>query len=277
MKKSDKSKLFLLDHLNLFKCPVCDSDFEEILDNQLICSQDHTFDISKKGTLHFLMKPSKTEYSKDMLLSRQHIAKMGFWQPMLDVLYSLLKEKGGTTLDAGCGEGSHSAYLRERGLAGPVIAFDISKEGINLGAATYEDLFFLVADLAQSPFQSEQFDTILNILSPSNYKEFKRLLKDGGQVIKVIPGQDYLIELRSFQTKERQFYSNENVKDKFIEHFEDLESHPVRYAVELTDREIKDFLKMTPLGWNVKVTENDYKSLRKITVDMEILIGNKTA
>jgi len=277
MKKIDKAKVFLLDHLELFRCPVCESPFEKMEGNQLMCAKSHGFDLSKKGTLHFLLKPSKSEYTREMLLSRQRIAKMGFWQPMLDTLYPLIDKKDGVTLDIGCGEGAHSVYLKEKGLTGPLVAFDISKEGVNLGAATYEDIFFLVADLAQSPFSAEQFDTLLNILSPSNYDEFNRLMKPDGQVIKVIPGQEYLKELRAFQPKDRQSYSNQDVKDKFFSHYKEAETHPVHYTVELSDEEVQDFLEMTPLGWNLNVSSEKAASLGQITVDMEILVGRKPA
>lgn len=275
MKKIDKASIFLTENLALFRCPVCESTFELVKDHQITCSNNHSFDLSKKGTLHFLLKPSKSEYTRDMLLSRQRIAKMGFWQPMLDTLYRLIESREGITLDVGCGEGAHSAYLKEKGLSGPVIAFDISKEGVNLGAATYEEIFFLVADLARSPFATGQFDTIINILSPSNYEEFDRLLQPGGQVIKVIPGEDYLKELRLIQKKENQSYSNQQVIDKFRTHYPEMSEHPVRYTVELSEEEIKDFLDMTPLGWHLEATADDRESLHQITVDMVILTGNK--
>ena len=275
MKKIDKASIFLTENLELFRCPVCESSFESVKDHQITCSNSHAFDLSKKGTLHFLLKPSKSEYTRPMLLSRQRIAKMGFWQPMLDTLYQLVESKEGIALDVGCGEGAHSAYLKEKGLSGPVIAFDISKEGVNLGAATYEEIFFLVADLAQSPFATGQFDTIINILSPSNYEEFDRLLQQGGQVIKVIPGEDYLKELRLIQKKENQSYSNQQVIDKFRTHYPEMSEHPVRYTVELSEEKIKDFLDMTPLGWHLEANAEDRESLHQITVDMVILTGNK--
>lgn len=50
--------------------------------------------------------------------------------------------------------------------------------------------------MAKSPFGDQSFHIILNILSPSNYKEFKRLLVQDGLVIKVVPRPDYLKELR---------------------------------------------------------------------------------
>ena len=64
------------------------------------------------------------------------------------------------------------------GVSGTKIGFDISKDAIQLAASHYfDDAFWCVADLAHSPFAGEQFDAILNILSPSHYEEFGRLLK----------------------------------------------------------------------------------------------------
>ena len=48
----------------------------------------------------------------------------------------------------------------------------------------------------ESSFAPASFDTILNLFSPSNYQEFDRILKPGGQVIKVVPAASYLKELR---------------------------------------------------------------------------------
>lgn len=46
------------------------------------------------------------------------------------------------------------------------------------------------------PFASNHFSDVINILSPSNYQEFKRVLKPQGQIIKVMPNANYLQELR---------------------------------------------------------------------------------
>lgn len=273
MKKIEKAQLFLQNHLDVFQCPVCHSPFKEITDFQLSCQENHHFDLSKKGTLHFLLKLVQSDYTKEMLLSRQRIAHSGFWYPMLDEVFKQIKTTEGVHLDVGCGEGAHSHYLKTRGLSGPTIAFDISKEGIQLGAATYDDLFFLVADLAQSPFSEQSFDTIINILSPSNYKEFKRLLKPGGQVIKVVPGKNYLKELREVSRKDSREYSNTEVIRKFAEVFPDYTHIPVHYTHTLEDDEIRDFIQMTPLGWHAEWNENMKKQLKRITIDMVILVG----
>lgn len=271
MKKIEKAQAFLRENLHVFECPICDSPFQEVTDFQLSCFENHHFDLSKKGTLHFLMKPVQSDYTREMLLARQRIAQSGFWHPLLNELIQLVDKPLGTHLDVGCGEGAHSDYLKKNCLTGPTLAFDISKEGVNLGAATYPDIFFLVADLAQSPFSENAFDTVLNILSPSNYLEFKRILKPGGQVIKVVPGEHYLKELRAFQPGERQPYSNKDVVDKFAEHYPNYTEKKVHYTFELPKERVGDFMLMTPLGWHIEQTAQAKAQLKNITVDLLIL------
>lgn len=275
LKKRDKAQLFLKNHLELFQCPVCKSGFENIENYQLICEQKHQFDLNKKGTLHLMLKSVDSEYTRHMLLSRQRLAQSGFWQPLLDSIYTELQNNDGPVLDVGCGEGSHAAYLKDKGLTDPLIAFDISKEGINLAAATYPDPFFLVADLADSPFASGKYATLLNILSPSNYSEFKRLLKPDGQVIKVVPNPDYLKELRLLKESGEQSYSNEEVVTKFEEHFSSVHQKRVRYTYQLSEELRKDFINMTPLGWHLeKELNNITDELNEITIDLMLLVGS---
>lgn len=275
IKKRDKSQLFLSNHLALFQCPVCESNFERIENYQLQCTGRHQFDLNKKGSLHLMMKSVESEYTREMLLSRQRIAQSGFWQPLLDSIVPLLKGNKGPILDVGCGEGSHAAYLKNQGITSPLIAFDISKEGVNLAAASYSDTFFLVADLAHSPFSSGQYATLLNILSPSNYKEFKRVLKQNGQVIKVVPNPDYLKELRDLKESSKEAYSNEEVVSKFEEHFSTVEKTRVRYSYRLPKELREDFINMTPLGWHLeKQLNNIADELDEITIDLTVLVGS---
>lgn len=282
MKKIAKAALFVQENKELFQCPICKGGFDQFEGNSLSCTNGHLFDISKKGTLYFLLKGTKNEYNKEMLSSRFKIATAGLFHPLLDELYkNIAKKENGHTLDVGCGEGSQLDYLTSLGLKGQKIGFDISKDAIQLAATHFSNAFWCVADLAQSPFASQQYDTILNIFSPSNYKEFNRLLKKGGQVIKVVPEKDYLIELRQLfyrDQEDKQTYSNEAVIAKFKEHFPTLEIKQVKYSFELTPTLFEDLMKMTPLSWGASPESKEYAlthPLKKVTIDVCVLIGQK--
>lgn len=284
MKKIEKAALFMQENRELFQCPICKDTFDQLEGNSLSCLNGHLFDISKKGTLYFLLKGTKNEYDKEMLSSRFNIATAGLFHPLLDELYKCIIEKeDGHTLDVGCGEGSQLDYLTTLGLKGQKIGFDISKDAIQLAANHFSTAFWCVADLAQSPFASQQYDTILNIFSPSNYKEFDRLLKKGGQVIKVVPEKDYLIELRKLfyrDQAEKQTYSNEVVIEKFKEHFPSMEMKRINYSFELTQSLFEDLMKMTPLSWGASPSSKEYAlahPLQSVTIDVCVLVGQKLA
>lgn len=278
MKKIEKSSLFLKEHLSLFQCPICQNPFTKVGQQQLICSHQHSFNLSKKGTVHFLMKPPHNEYDTEMLQSRRKIAQDQLWHPLLKAVLDNISNKEGTLLDVGCGEGSHLHHLFKMGLRGTQIGFDISKDAIQLAAAEYTEAFWCVADLAHSPFAAQKYDTILNILSPSNYMEFDRLMKEGGQLIKAVPGEQYLKEIRELSDQQTKPYSNEDVVNKFYEHFPDGERINVQYEHELDKELIPDLLEMTPLGWRLD-KEVKQKAINqpftKITVDMVLLVGTK--
>ncbi|GAA0133171.1 hypothetical protein YSY43_00110 [Paenibacillus sp. YSY-4.3] len=198
-------------------------------------------------------------------------------------------------LDAGCGEGSHlSALVRQlaetaggelvnAGTEGRILAagIDISKAGIQLAAKTNPEMLWGVADLAKCPFADRSFDIILNILSPANYAEFHRMLADDGLVIKVIPGQTYLQEIRQALHSEtnRRTYSNDRTIGLFRRHFELIDMKQVRYEVLLEQEYFADLLQMTPLAW--QAAEEELRSLQAmdekpvITFNFMIMLGKK--
>ncbi|MDE1548361.1 methyltransferase domain-containing protein [Jeotgalibaca caeni] len=282
MKKIEQSSLFLAEHIHLFQCPVCQQPFIETKQQGILCQKGHQFDLAKKGTLHLLQKGGQNEYDKAMLTSRKQLADTGFFHPLLDEILTIVGSKERTAvLDVGCGEGSHLHYLNEQGLGGEKIGFDISKDAIQLAANHYfEDAFWCVADLAHSPFSKEQFDLILNIFSPSHYQEFERLLKQGGQVVKVVPDSDYLMELRQqlYANEEKQAYENKEVVNRFKEIYPDGSHHHVRYEVPLTPESYGWLLEMTPLSWGADeavLAKASQAPLASITVAVSILVGTK--
>lgn len=282
MKKIEIAKKFLTHHMKLFQCPVCKQSFETIQDNSLVCTNGHSFNISKKGTLYFLGKASKNEYDKEMLSDRFEIAQAGLFNPLLEAVYKEIPKKEELSLlDVGSGEGSQLDYLTQLGLKGSLIGFDISKDASALAASHFTSAFWCVADLAQSPFASNQFDTLLNIFSPSNYEEFNRLLKVNGKVIKIVPDKDYLIELRRLlyhDQKEKQSYSNKKTITKFKEHFPTVEVSSIRYSFALTKEQFHYLLRMTPLGWGATKESKAYAEqhpLTSITVHVCLLVGEK--
>lgn len=275
MKKIERSAVFLQENLDLFQCPVCKESFQTVSGQVVVCPHNHRFDLGKKGTLHLLLKGGQNEYDKAMLSSRKALADTGFFHPILDAILKYVPAEA-TVLDVGCGEGSHLHYLTEQGLSGKKIGFDISKDAIQLAAAHYfDDAFWCVADLAQSPFGAGQFDAVLNIFSPSHYQEFNRVLKADGRVYKVVPDPDYLVELRALLYGERT-YDNHDVVTRFKEIYPDCLHEHVRYEVPLNEQTFRWLVEMTPLTWGASEADMEKvlaKPLKSITVAVSLLIS----
>lgn len=277
LKKIDKARNFLTEHTELFRCPNCHSSFVQ-KEYALICTNNHRFDLSKKGTLYFLKTHIQTEYDHQMFVHRQAMIKSGMYEEMLAEIVPYMNGKE-VVLDVGCGEGSFLNALSEASTAKHKIGFDISKEGIYLATNQPEDAFWCAADLTNLPFSDRSVDCILNIFSPSHYKEFERVLRPEGQVVKIIPEAGYLSELRaSFfpDDEKKQTYSNQKVLDKFSESMKVIEDKRITTVFDIPKERRLDLLEMSPLEWQAdsKVKASLKKQpLEKITVDLRMLVG----
>lgn len=292
MNKRIKSAGYVLGFESIFKCPICDSSMKVFESKSLICSNNHTFDFTKQGYINLTTRQIKTKYSKQLFEARRKlITEDGFFEPLSRGITEIINkhfaiQNGEISLiDMGCGEGSHlsiicdmvSTYHKKK-VTG--VGIDISKEGISVASRDYINKIWAVADLANPPFKDNQFDVILNILSPSNYAEFNRLLKADGIVIKVVPQSGYLKELRKvfFDEPIKQSYSNVDTVERFSKNFQMVDSLRLCYTVPLGRSSFQSLVLMTPLSW--ATTEDQVKSviegeLTQVTVDLEILIGKK--
>lgn len=257
-----------------FQCPVCKSGMMIEDDGRIHCSQNHSFDIAKQGYVNFLTKHVQSMYSKELFESRREIIQSGLYNRVHEMIAELITSNINNILDAGCGEGSHLAKICEK-LERHIVSvgIDISKEGI-ITAAKYNDLnIWCVGDLANSPFQEQTFDCILNFLSPANYEEFKRLLTPGGKVIKVVPQEGYLQQLRkqAFTSTDKEQYSNEKTVRLFKEQFSKVDIKRITYTLPLEETHVPKLLEMTPLGWHVG--NIDTTKVQEITIDLDVLIG----
>lgn len=262
---------FAQQHQALLRCPLCHEQVE-VNDASIVCANRHTFDFTKQGYVNLAPQRSEELYTKELFAARRDIITSGFYDPLHQ---ELAKVVGQATViaDLGCGEGTHLQKLLPQGAVG--IGIDLAKEGVKM-AASYDNVLWQVADLANIPLTTSSVDTIVNILSPSNYKEFRRILRPTGCMVKVVPGEHYLAELRQAFFPEKSPYCNAKIVALFEQQFTHTEKITVRYEQQLTSALMRLLVDMTPLTQNVE-EERKIKFIRNqthtITLEFVILIG----
>ena len=271
--KKEQAVSFYKAALMKFHCPICGVPYQTT-DNLITCPNNHHITMAKQGSINLLSKHVKSDYTKEMLMHRRQVITSGLYNPVLDAITPILQE--GLLLDAGCGEGSFLNYFHNPRLM--KYGLDLSKEGIAL-ATDYNQAnqAFAVADLTKIPLQSQSVDYILNFLSPAMYQEFQRLLTPEGVLIKVIPGAYYLRELRQlvYHDTDNESYSNAKIKNHFYESINVLDHQQLTYTIDIDPSLKQDIVKMAPLTWNIDDEILNQLDLPKLTIDLEILIGQK--
>lgn len=289
MTQKEKSAEMVRKNIRAIRCSLCNSPMKVVDFKSLICSNNHSFDFAKQGYVNMLIRSTNSHYDKKLFAARQKII-------MESNLYALLHQKIAEVInkrippsndeirifDAGCGEGSHLKRILDecKNEAMTGIGLDISKEGIRMAARHYRQSIWLVGDLANSPLANQSCQVIMNILSPANYTDFKRILVSDGLIVKIVPGPHYLKELRDacFDDTDKLVYKNDKTVSLFKEHFHLVDMIHVSYTTRLSQLELLYLVQMSPIAWNSKKEQLEQftnQAFSDITVDLDILIGVK--
>ncbi|ACA36695.1 23S_rRNA m1G745 methyltransferase [Streptococcus pneumoniae] len=274
-----KPKLQRFASATAFACPICQENLT-LLETNFKCCNRHSFDLAKFGYVNLVPQIKQSaNYDKENFQNRQQILEAGFYQAILDAVSDLLASSKTTTtiLDIGCGEGFYSRKLQESHSEKTFYAFDISKDSVQIAAKSEPNwaVNWFVGDLARLPIKDANMDILLDIFSPANYGEFRRVLSKDGILIKVIPTENHLKEIRQrvqdqLTNKE---YSNQDIKEHFQEHFTILSSQTASLTKTITAEQLQALLSMTPLLFHVDQSKIDWSQLTEITIEAEILVG----
>lgn len=274
-----KPKLQRFVSATAFACPICQENLTLVV-TSLKCCNRHSFDLAKFGYVNLAPQIKQSaNYDKENFQNRQQILEAGFYQAILEVVSDLLaRSKTSTTvLDIGCGEGFYSRKLQESHSDKTFYAFDISKDSVQIAAKSEVNwaVNWFVGDLARLPIKDASMDILLDIFSPANYGEFKRVLKENGLLIKVIPTENHLKEIRQKVQDQltKKDYSNQDIKNHFQEHFTILSSKTASLTKPITAEQLQALLSMTPLLFHVDQSKIDWSQLTEITIEADIMVG----
>ncbi len=261
-----------LNHADLFRCPLCHGVITAG-ETSLRCEKGHDFSISGKGYADFCPAAKAGVYGDALFDSRSRFIAGGFYSALIREIQALLPD--GPILDAGCGEGSFLKAILPDPAARPCLGLDLSRPGIQRAARGGGGWLWAVGDLSRLPLQNGSMAAILNILSPANYPEFSRVLRSDGIVIKVVPGERYLAEVRALAKDHlrHEAYSSERVMKLFAEKFDVLSSREIRDTYPLTPSQASDLLAMTPLTQGIEKERLNEAALTAVTIHLHILVG----
>ncbi|ORO50370.1 putative RNA methyltransferase [Streptococcus oralis] len=274
-----KPKLQRFATATAFACPICQENLT-LVESSLKCSNRHSFDLAKFGYVNLAPQIKQSaNYDKENFQKRQQILEAGFYQAILEGVSNLLatKPSAKTILDIGCGEGFYSRKLQESHPDKTFYAFDISKDSVQIAAKSEPNwaVNWFVGDLARLPIKDSSMDILLDIFSPANYGEFRRVLSKDGILIKVIPTENHLKEIRQMVQDQltKKDYSNQDIKEHFQGHFSIQSRQIASLTKPITAEQRQALLAMTPLLFHVDHTMIDWSQLTEITIEAEILLG----
>ena len=274
-----KPKLQRFATATAFACPICQENLT-LIETSFKCSNRHSFDLAKFGYVNLAPQIKQSaNYDKENFQNRQQILEAGFYQAILEGISYLLatKPSAKTILDIGCGEGFYSRKLQESHSNKTFYAFDISKDSVQIAAKSETNwaVNWFIGDLARLPIKDASMDILLDIFSPANYGEFRRVLSKDGILIKVIPTENHLKEIRQIVQDQltKKDYSNQDIKEHFQGHFSIQSNQIASLTNPITAEQRQALLSMTPLLFHVDQSKIDWSQLTEITIEAEILVG----
>lgn len=273
----------------LFICPICGKPLKQE-ERAYCCPNRHNFDRAKSGYVNLL--PIKGKHSKVpgdnklMVAARQEFLNEGYYLPLCrrlceTVTAHLPKGKRGLTLlDAGCGEGYYTSFLhrslKQAGIKVQMMGVDISKFALDKASKKDKDIAYAVGSIFHLPVGESCCDLLLNLFAPYCEEEFLRVLKPGGLMAMVIPGERHLWELK--QVLYDKPYPNE-VKDDTLDGFEPVDRQTVQERIQLCcQQDIDNLFKMTPYYY--KTPQEGAERLLKLSeleteIAFEVLLYRK--
>lgn len=258
-----------------FQCPSCGAPLF-VKDTSLCCENGHTYDVARKGYVHLHHKTVQSSYGKELFDARRAVFDAGFFRPAVDALKTLLVPLNpGALLDAGCGEGYYLSSLSPALPDTLMVGIDLSKEAVLCASGRPGSVLYCVGDLNRLPFADHVFDVLLNILSPASYASFTRVLKKVGCLVKIMPGREYLQEIRSRLPKAKAGYDDTLVPDYLRLHMQVQHMERLHYTLPLSPAEYAYFIAMTPLTESLSGDERSALLIsppNKITIDLQLAV-----
>ena len=269
-----------------FCCPVCGGALE-INNAAYCCVNNHSFDISKYGTVNLLMSQASSykRHGDDNLMvgARQRFLNGGYYEPLANLIAEIAAEHAKSICkndillcDVGCGEGYYTDYVSRRlssvGKNAVVSGIDISKQAARYAKRRINHGEFAVASAFKLPYTNNCCDIMLNIFAPYSAAELYRCLCGDGVIIRAFARKNHLLGLKKaiYDT-----IRNDDVDDISLNGFECVQSSNLEYEITVNGNPIiGDLFKMTPYYYKSgKLSQQRLEKLDTLTTPVHFTVA----
>lgn len=262
-------------NMSCFICPVCKSELS-LSGKTYTCPNRHSFDVSKDGYVNLLMsqKSSQKRHGDDkfMVRCRRDFLEKGFYEKLCEGICDAVKSavaENGVIADIGCGEGYYTGAVARCGDY-TVCGIDISKNALKYASKLLKNSEFAVASAFSLPFFDKSADCVLSVFAPSCYEEFHRVLKDGGVLIKAVPLEEHLWELKC-ALYDKPYKNKAEIRNEEL--FKLRSVNEIKYEINLDSNEdIMNLFGMTPYYYKTGRAETE-KLLKKTALTTTVHFG----
>ena len=266
--------------LTNWSCPVCGGTL--CADAQsLRCENGHCYDRAKKGYVNLLRSNRSHDKrhgdDRAMVAARTAFLEKGYYAPLRAVIAETAVSRcpaAPTVLDVGCGEGYYTAAVHDAlcaaGKTPDVYGVDISREALIAAHRRLPALSLAVATLSRLPMADGRCDLMMNVFAPADAREFHRVLRPGGTLLRVVPLERHLWELKCAVYDVP--YENKPPETE-LEGFRLAERRDIVSRIALPDAaDIEALFRMTPYYY--KTSRADQEKLARLqTLETETAFG----
>lgn len=244
-----------------FKCPSCGGPLQLVANSAqktFACDNNHCFDLAKEGYLNLHLAQNRRSRNPgdndDMIRSRQRFLNAGYYEDLALAIASGIEEKAADKrlLDIGCGEGYYLAQIRKACPELQLLGIDIAKTAVKLAAKRKINAQLAVDSGFKIPLFDNSMDTAISVFSPISASETSRVLRPGGQLIMVGPGEHHLSGLTQHIYEQPSAHSGNYQALDDSQAFELQRQTEVDKNISVEGAAIADLLHMTPYYWHAK-------------------------
>lgn len=296
----------LLDTSPILQCPQCARRGERVgliaqgtslVCTCALCAKVHRFDVSSRGSVN--MVPAQKPllgYTEQFFAARRAVIEHGWYSSLIEqvvqqvalVMDTMPKATPIRIADIGCGEGSYAKaiaqYCTSHGIDAQVFGVDLAKDAIYVATTGgSQGVRWIVADLAALPFADQSIDIIVNVFSPANYSEFKRIQTSYGVVLKVVPEISHMVQVHravrqadAERTAEVSSVLHErSAGDLFAQHVSVEQQLRVTQQVEVQPAMQPLLARMTPVLFHREDSTALVSTIHEVTLDAMLLVGKQ--